>query len=104
MFLLTLRPKNALLKLISRIIHISSPVVSNIESMEVLLYWREVQPRVCGEGQGPSEIRTQSLALRHWLEALSREFCYGVPWEDLYVDDLVIITDSLEECVSRLLI
>ena len=29
------------------------------------------------------------------LEALSREFRAGVPWEDLYADDL-IITDSLE--------
>ena len=28
----------------------------------------------------------------------------GVPWEDLYADDLVIIADSLEECVRRLLI
>ena len=25
------------------------------------------------------------------LEALSRMFCSGVPWEDLYADDLVII-------------
>ena len=31
------------------------------------------------------------------LEALSREFQAGVPLEDLYADDLVIITDSLEE-------
>ena len=38
------------------------------------------------------------------LEALSREFRAGVPWEDRYADDLVIIADSLEECVSRLLI
>ena len=38
------------------------------------------------------------------LEALSREFRAGVPWEDLYADDLVIIADSLEECVNRLLI
>ena len=38
------------------------------------------------------------------LEALSGEFRAGVPWEDLYTDDLVIIADSLEECVSRLLI
>ena len=37
------------------------------------------------------------------LEALSREFRSGVPWEDLYADDLVIITESLEECVTRLL-
>ena len=35
------------------------------------------------------------------LEALSQEFCSGVPWEDLYADDLVIIAESLEECVSR---
>ena len=38
------------------------------------------------------------------LEALSREFRAGVPWEDLYADDLVIIADSLEECVRRLFI
>ena len=38
------------------------------------------------------------------LEALSFEFRAGVPWEDLYVYDLVIIADSLEECVRRLLI
>jgi len=29
------------------------------------------------------------------LEALSREFRSGVPWEDLYADDLVIIAESL---------
>ena len=38
------------------------------------------------------------------LEALSREFRAGVPWEDLYADDLAIIADSQEECVRRLLI
>ena len=38
------------------------------------------------------------------LEALSCEFRAGVPWEDLYADDIVIIADSLEECVRRLLI
>ena len=37
------------------------------------------------------------------LEALSRKFRCGVPWEDLYADDLVIIAESLEECVRRLL-
>ena len=37
------------------------------------------------------------------LEALSREFGAGIPWEDLYADDLVIIADSMEECVCRLL-
>ena len=38
------------------------------------------------------------------LEDLSLEFRAGVPWEDLYADDLVIIADSLEECVRRFLI
>ena len=38
------------------------------------------------------------------LEALSREFRSGVPWEDLYADDLAIIADSMDECVSRLLV
>ena len=37
------------------------------------------------------------------LEALSCEVRCGVPWEDLYADDLVIIAESLEECVRRLL-
>ena len=37
------------------------------------------------------------------IEALSCEFHSGVPWEDLYADDPVIIAASLEECVRRLL-
>ena len=37
------------------------------------------------------------------LEALSREFRSGVPWEDLYADDLIIIAELLEKCVRRLL-
>ena len=37
------------------------------------------------------------------LEALSHEFRCGVPWEDLYADNLVIIDETLEECVRRLL-
>ena len=37
------------------------------------------------------------------LEALSRVPLW-VPWEDLYADDLVIIAESLKECVRRLLI
>ena len=37
------------------------------------------------------------------LEALLCEFHSGVPLEDLYADDLVIIAESLEECVRRLL-
>ena len=38
------------------------------------------------------------------LEALSHEFRAGVPLENLYADDLVIIANSLVECVRRLLI
>ena len=36
------------------------------------------------------------------LEALSREFRTGAPWELLYADDLVIIADSLEELLEKL--
>ena len=36
------------------------------------------------------------------LEALSREFRTGVPWELLYADDLVIMADTLQECIARL--
>ena len=36
------------------------------------------------------------------LEALSREFRSGVPLEDLCADNLIIIAESLEECVRRL--
>ena len=35
------------------------------------------------------------------LEALSGEFWAGVPWEDLYADDLVLIADSLEEALDK---
>ena len=33
------------------------------------------------------------------LEALSRDFRVGMPWELFFADDLVIIATSLEECV-----
>jgi hypothetical protein len=36
------------------------------------------------------------------LEALSREFRNGVPWELLYADDRAVMVDSLEECVTKL--
>ncbi len=36
------------------------------------------------------------------LEALSREFSIGVSWELHYTEDLLIIADSLEECIARI--
>ena len=36
------------------------------------------------------------------LEALSHEFRTGVTWELLDADDLVLITDTHEECISKL--
>ena len=36
------------------------------------------------------------------LEALSREFRTGVPWELLYADDLIIMADSEEKLVERI--
>ena len=41
---------------------------------------------------------SSSLCLKSY-----HEFRSGVPWEDLYADDLVIIAESLEECVRMLL-
>ena len=38
------------------------------------------------------------------LETLSCEFHSGVPWEDLYANDIVIIAVSFKECVRRLFI
>ena len=35
------------------------------------------------------------------LEALSRDFRVGVPWELFFANDLVIIATSLEQCVER---
>ena len=43
------------------------------------------------------------LLFINMLDALSCEFHSRVPWQDLYADDLVIITDSLKKCVRRLL-
>ena len=42
------------------------------------------------------------LLFIHVLEALSRQFRTSVPWELLYADDLVVMADSLEECIARL--
>ena len=49
---------------------------------------------------------TRALFSAHYsfiivLEALSRDFRVGVPWELFFADDLVIIATSLEECVER---
>ena len=35
------------------------------------------------------------------LEALSRQFRTGVPWELNYADDLVLIVDTQEECITK---
>ena len=37
------------------------------------------------------------------LEALYQGFRTGCPWENLYADDLVIITESLEELQEKLI-
>ena len=36
------------------------------------------------------------------LEAISIEFRNGAPWEHLYIDDLVIISDKMEDLVEKL--
>ena len=57
--------------------------------------WWGVQWRVWSDGWCSPRISTQPTFITRvplW-----------VPWEDLYADDLVIIAESLEECVRRLL-
>ena len=44
----------------------------------------------------------QSTTLIIVLEALSREFRTGCPWELLYADDLMISADSMEELLVKL--
>ena len=70
------------------------------------MYANTWSPVRVGEGEGEEfEVKVgvhQGSVLIIVLEALSREFRSGVPCEDLYADDL-IIAESLEECVSRLL-
>ena len=36
------------------------------------------------------------------LEALSQDFLTRAPWKLLYADGLLIMADSLEECIARL--
>ena len=36
------------------------------------------------------------------LEALSRQFRTGVPWELLYGDDLEVMVETLQECIAKL--
>jgi len=36
------------------------------------------------------------------MEALSREFKVALPWELLYVDDLVVIAETEEDLIKRL--
>ena len=49
-------------------------------------------------------MKTFSLNLVGYeiLEALSREFRSGVPWELLYANDLVLMAESVEDCISKL--
>ena len=71
-----------------------------------------VEPCRCGEGYSEKfEVKVgvhqgsvlSPLLFIIMLEALSHEFHSGVPWEVLYADDVVIIAESLEECIRRLL-
>ena len=62
-------------------------------------YSEEFEVKVCVH-QGSVLSRLLFIIV---LEDLSWEFHSGVPWEDLYANDLVIIAELLEEYVRRLL-
>ena len=53
-------------------------------------------------------VFTKAVYSTHYFPSLCLKPCHrssssGVPWEDRYADDLVIITELLEECVRSLL-
>ena len=68
------------------------------------------QVRVNGQYSEEFEVRVgvhqgsviSSLLFILVLEAISREFRTGAPWELLYADDLVVVADSLDGCVAKL--
>ena len=70
--------------------------------------YANARSRVCvGEGYSEEfEVKVgvhQGSVLSPLLFIIVLEaFRSGVPWENLYADDLVIIAESLEECVRRL--
>ena len=45
-----------------------------------------------------------SYCSSQFLETLAQEFCRCCSWENMYADDLVIITESLEELLPKLIL
>ena len=79
-------------------------LVSNCTCLRCWAY-RYTNPNVISTILSPPELHlSTSCPLLFILvpEALSHEFRTGVPWEPLYADDLAVIGDTLEECVSKL--
>jgi len=65
----------------------------------------EVSVRAIMKRRGTEYIRalySVPLLFVMALKAVSLNFHTGVPWEFLYADDLVVIADSLEECIAKL--
>ena len=54
-----------------------------------------------GVGVGVHQGSVLSLVLLIVLEALSREFGTGCPWELLYADDLMISAEIMEELLVK---
>ena len=76
------------------------PVISTVRS----LAWKLVCIRALSLDHSSSSWGWRSLRqllLILLLEALSRQFRTGVPWELNYADDLVLIVDTQEECITK---
>ena len=66
--------------------------------------WLQPEWRVqCESGHSP-RLLLEPLTVHHVLEALSLEFRTGCPWENLYADGLVIITELLEKLQQKLIL
>ena len=74
------------------IVRLDQGVYANARIVSVLMSTVKFDMKV-GVHQG---CVLSSLLFIIVLEALSRKFHSGVPWEDLYADGLVIIAESLE--------
>ena len=73
------------------------PGLTEVYPMEGLKHFERLPTDLISEVISDVEQTISPLLVITVLEALSQEFRTWCPWENLYADDLVIITESLEE-------
>ena len=81
----------------------TSGLVQGIYANERSHVGERVQWRVWSEGLCSPRLYTLPAALHRCAWNFVTRLHSGVPLEDLYADDIVVIAESLKECVRRLL-